>query len=443
MTISLSEHFTFKKLLKFTFPSILTMVFISIYGVVDGLFISNIVGTDAFASVNLVMPFLTIIGGFGSMFGTGGSALISKTLGEGNIPKAKQYFTMILKVTLIAGIIFSILGFCFMEAISYALGATEEMIDDCVNYGGSVVIFSTFLLFQYVFQSFLITAGKPRLNLIVTLIAGISNMILDALFMAVFKWGVIGAGIATGISQMLGGLIPLFYFLFMKNKTALGFAKSKIEFKTIGKISLNGISEMLSTISASITGILYNHQLMSYAGKNGVSAYGVIMYTSFIFIAIFVGYSNGSAPLVSYHYGAENKDEVKGLLKKSLIFVITSGLVMFTLGMLLAPFLAKIFVGSDRNLYQMTLEALHICFFVFIIMGINIYASSFFTALNDGITSGVISFTRSLIFPIILIIVLPLFMKLTGIWLSLLLGEFLSLPVSICYLIFLRKKYQY
>ncbi|MDO4570253.1 MAG: MATE family efflux transporter [Planctomycetia bacterium] len=443
MKIRLSDHFTFRKLLRFTFPSMMMMVFVSIYGVVDGLFISNCVGKTAFAAVNIVMPFIMMIGGIGAMLGTGGSALVAKTLGEGDHDRAHRYFTMMIQVMVLVGVFFSIVGMVFIRPVSIFLGADEALLPDCVLYGRTALAFNAALLMQYTFQSFLITAEKPKLGLWVTILAGGTNIVLDALFMVVFPWGVMGAALATGLSECVGGVIPLCYFLSKRNQTSLRFVRTRWEVWSICKACGNGASEMMSTISASITGILYNRQLMAYAGEDGVAAYGVIMYASFLFIGIFTGFSNGSAPIVGYHYGAKNHAELKNILRKSLTFVLFAGGVMMVSGSALAEPLANIFVGYDRGLTQMTIHALRICFVAFLIIGVNVYASSFFTALNNGSVSAAISFLRSLLLPVVTIIILPILFGLDGIWYSLPAGEALALFVSVAFLMTNRKKYQY
>lgn len=443
MKIHLSDHFTYRKLLRFTLPSIIMMIFTSLYGIVDGLFISNFVGTTAFASINLVMPFIMVLGGVGAMLGTGGSALVAKTLGEGDQERANRYFTMMIRLMVIIGVFFSVIGVVFIRPVSYFLGATDAMIANCVLYGRVVLIFNAALLTQYTFQSFLVTAEKPKFGLIVTVIAGVTNMVLDALFIAVFGWGITGAALATGLGQLVGGLIPLIFFLSKKNTTMLRFAKTKFEARVILKACGNGLSEMMSSISGSITGVLYNRQLMRYAGENGVAAYGVIMYAAFIFIAIFAGYSNGSAPIVGYHYGAENHNELKNMLRKSLTLMGVAGIAMMLLGFYLAQPLSRIFVGYDEDLMVLTVRAFRICVFAFLLIGINIYASSFFTALNNGGISAAISLLRALLFPVATIIILPRFFALDGVWLSLPIGEVFSLIVSLVFLMTNKKKYQY
>lgn len=345
MKIQLSDHFTYGRLLRFTLPSILMMIFISIYGMVDGYFVSNFVGKTAFASVNLIIPYLQIIGGVGAMLGVGGSALVAKTLGEGDIPRARRYFTMMMYLMLGTSLFFTVLGIAVLRPVAYLFGATDAMIDDCMIYGTICLIFTTALQAQYTFQSYLVVAEKPKFALVVVILAGCTNMVLDYLFMAVLKFGVAGAALATGLSQCVGGIVPLVWFLSKRNTSALRFAKTKFEAWPMLKACANGSSEMMSSVSASVTGILYNLQLMKYAGEDGVAAYGVVMYAAFIFIGIYAGYSSGSSPIMGYHYGAGNHREMKNVLKKSLILLSCSAVVLSVAAIALARPIASLFVG--------------------------------------------------------------------------------------------------
>lgn len=443
MEIQLSDHFTYKRLLRFTLPSVAMMIFMSVYGVVDGLFVSNYVGKTAFASVNLIMPFIQILGGVGAMLGVGGSALVAKTLGERDNHRANRYFTMMMYLLLIVGGVFTVLGIVFIRPVSYLLGATEGMIDDCEIYGRTVMLFSIFMHMQYQFQSYLVVAEKPNLGLIVTIAAGITNMVLDALFVAVFDWGIIGAAIATGMSQFVGGVVPLMWFLSSRNHSQLHFTKTKMECKPILRACINGASEMLSSVSGSITGMLYNLQLMKYAGENGVASYGTVMYATFVFVAVLMGYSTGSSPIVGYHYGAQNHAEMKNLLRKSMVILLLGGTALTGISLLAAEPVSRIFVGYDAELMEQTVRAFRICSLPFIIMGVGMYTSSFFTALNDGIVSMEISVLRSMIFPICCIIVLPMLYQLDGVWYSLVASEVLSVGASVLFLLAKRKKYHY
>ncbi|MCU6747717.1 MATE family efflux transporter [Faecalicatena acetigenes] len=442
MAIQLSDHFNYKRLLKFVFPSIIMMVFTSIYGVVDGLFVSNIVGKAAFAAINLIMPVDMIFGGIGFMLGTGGSALVAKTLGEKEPEKANRYFTMMILITVIIGVIISAIGIGIMRPVSIFLGADEAMLPNCILYGRIMMAFNVSFMLQNAFQGFLITAEKPSLGLAVTVIAGITNMVLDALFIGVFHWGVAGAAFATGVSQCVGGLIPLFYFL-RPNRSLLRLVKTKLEIRPIVKACVNGSSEMVSSVTSSVVGILYNFQLLKYAGQNGVASYGVLMYVQFTLAAIFIGYSMGIAPVIGYHYGADNHSELKNLLKKSTLLMVGIGGIMVLNAEVFAVPLAKIFVGYDMDLLNMTVHALRISSLAFLITGFNVFASSFFTALNNGGISAAISFLRTFIFKFATVLILPLIVGLDGIWWADVSAEIFAFLLSIIFLVTQRKKYHY
>ena len=443
MTIQLSEHFTYKKIFRFALPSIVMMVFTSIYGVVDGTFVSNFVGKTPFAAVNLVWPFLMILGAFGFMIGTGGSALVAKTLGENKKEDANRYFTMLITLVVILGVLLTIIGLIVLRPLSSALGASGQMLEDCVTYGRTLMIFNTAFMLQSVFQSLFITAEKPRLGLIMTVAAGLINMVLDALFIAVFKWGLVGAALASGLSQCIGGILPLIYFLSSKNDTPLKFVKTKLEGKILLKACANGVSELMTTVSSSLVSMLYNFQLMRLAGQNGIAAYGAVMYVEFAFIAVFIGYSIGTAPIVSYHYGSENHNEVKNMLQKSFKIMSVLGITMMVLAQILASPLAKVFVGYDKKLFDMTVHGFRLFSFYFILAGINIYASSFFTALNNGMISAIISFSRTLGFETLAVIILPIFLQLDGVWLAITVAEICAFVISISFLIAKKEKYHY
>lgn len=442
MNIQLSEHFSYRKLLRFTLPSIVMMVFTSIYGVVDGFFVSNYAGKTQFAAVNLIMPFLMILGTIGFMFGTGGSALVSKTMGEGKKEKAQQIFSLLIYASIALGIVFSVTGILFLRPVAVALGAKGEMVGDCVLYGRIILSALTAFILQNEFQSFFVAAEKPQLGLLVTVAAGVANMVLDALFVAVFKWGIAGAALATAVSQMVGGLVPFFYFL-RPNTSILRLVKSKFEGRVLLRACTNGSSEMMSNLSMSLVSMLYNGQLMKFAGEDGVAAYGVLMYVNFVFLAIFIGIGIGSAPIVSYHYGAENHAELKSLRRKSTVVILVFSAAMFVLAQLLALPLSKVFVGYDEGLLGMTCRAFRICSFMFLLAGINIYGSAFFTALNNGLVSALISFLRTLVFQVVAVLIFPVFLKLDGIWLSVVVAEVLSALVTVAFLVGLKKKYHY
>lgn len=442
MKIQLSDHFTYGKLFRFCLSPIIMMVFTSIYGVVDGLFVSNYVGKIPFAAINLVMPFIMVLGGLGFMVGTGGSALVAKTMGEGDNERANRYFSMMVEFTTLLGVCATVIGVILMPQISRWLGATDAMLNDCVVYGRIVLGFNVTFMLQNIFQTFLTTAEKPKLGLAVTIAAGVTNMVLDALFIAVFHWGVAGAAIATGISQSVGGILPFIFFA-RPNSSLLKLKWTKLEGKVLLKACANGSSELMSNISSSIVSVLYNFQLLKYAGENGVAAYGVLMYIQFIFVAMFIGYTVGTAPVIGYHYGAQNCDELKSMLRKSLKIMGTSGIVMMILAIILAAPLAKIFVGYDPELFDMTTRAFKIFSFAFIFSGVNIFSSSFFTALNNGAISAAISFLRTLVFQLLSVLLLPLIFGLEGIWFAITAAEVFALIISIVFLVKKRGQYHY
>ena len=442
MNIQLSDHFNYRRLFRFTLPSIVMMIFTSIYGVVDGLFVSNFVGKTPFAAINLVMPFIMILGGVGFMIGTGGSALVSKTMGQNEPEKANRIFSMMIELTLLVGALLSIVGIAFIEPIARLFGASEAMLPECVLYGRIVLAFNAAFMLQNVFQAFLVTAERPHMGLYVTVAAGVTNMVLDALFIAVFKWGVAGAAIATGLSQCVGGLIPLIYFI-RPNKSPLRLKLAALQLPPILQACANGSSELMSNISGSLVSIAYNAQLMKYAGENGVAAYGVLMYVQFIFVAIDVGYAVGCAPIVGYHYGAQNHGELKNMLRKSLFLMSISGVMLTLLAAALAAPLARLFVGYDQALFDMTRHAFRLFSLSFLLAGINIYVSSFFTALNNGAVSAIVSFLRTLVFQMLCVLVLPIFFGIDGIWWAMAVAEVFAFILSLSFLIGKRNKYHY
>lgn len=442
MNIQLSDHFTYKKLLRFTLPSIVMMIFTSVYGVVDGFFVSNYVGKNPFTAVNFIMPFLMILGAVGFMFGTGGSALISKTIGEGKQDKAKSLFSLFVYTSFVCGLILAILGIVFIRPIAAVLGAEGTLLDNCVLYGRIILIALPAYILQMEFQSFFVTAEKPQLGLAVTVASGVTNIVLDALFVAVFDWGLVGAAVATALSQAVGGIIPLIYF-FGPNKSLLRLTKTKYDGKALLKACTNGSSELMSNVSMSLVSMLYNAQLMKFAGEDGVAAYGVLMYVNLIFLAAFIGYSIGTAPIIGYNYGAQNNSELKSLLKKSLVIIGLFSIVMFGFAIILAKPLAGIFVSYDKELFDLTIRGFYIFSFSFIFAGFAIYGSSFFTALNNGLISAIISFLRTLVFQIGAVSILPHFFGIDGIWVSIVVAELMAAIVTVIFIIAKRSKYNY
>ena len=442
MNIQLSDHFTYRRLIRFVIPSVAMMILTSIYGVVDGLFVSNFVGKTPFAAVNLVIPFTMILGAFGFMLGTGGTALVAKTLGEGRQEEANRIFSMLIYFALGLGVLLTIFGIAVLKRIVIKMGADDAMLRHCMIYGRIVLLGIPFYMLQNMFQNFLIAAEKPQLGLIVTIAAGVTNMVLDALFIAVLGWGAAGAAAATALGQCVGGLVPFVYFA-RKNSSRLALVKTKLLGGALLRTCTNGSSELVSNISMSSVGMLYNAQLMKVAGENGVAAYGVILYVNFIFIAIYLGYAYGSAPIVAFNYGAGKKAELQNVLKKSLKLLLGTGIVLLSIGVLFAGVLSGLFVGYDAQLYAMTVRGLRFYAVSFLLSGFNIFGSSFFTALNNGMVSAAISFLRTVVFEVAAVLILPLFFGLDGVWCAITVAELASILITIGAFSALRKRYQY
>ena len=440
--IQLSDHFTYPRLLRFVYPSIVTMIFTSIYGVVDGLFVSNVVGATEFASLNLVMPYLMILYGIGFMIATGGTALVASELGAGEKKRAEAHFSGLVLFTLLFGIVLGIIGVFTVRPVSRLLGATDEMIEHCTTYGRVCSYFVAPFMLQCVFHHFLTAAEKPRLGLYITIAAGLTNAALDFLFIYVFRWGLTGAALATGLGQCVGTVLPLIYFL-RPNESLLQLQKPKLELQPILRACGNGSSELMSNISSSIVGMLFNYQLIRLLGENGVSAYGVIMYIQFIFVAIYIGYSIGSAPIISFHYGAGNHGELQNMLRKSVILNFACGALLTVLAQILAPTFASIFVGYDKELCDLTIKAFRIFSLCFLFAGFDIFVSGFFTALNNGLVSAAISFLRTLLFETGCVIFLPMLVGVDGIWWSVAVADLFALILSAVFLFTNRKKYRY
>ena len=443
MRVQLSDHFTYSKLIRFVIPSIVTMIFTSIYCVVDGLFVSNLVGKTPFAAVNLIWPFIMAFSVIGFMLGAGGSALVSRSLGEGHRERANEEFSLIVYVAIVLGLIVTAVGIAIMRPVAIALGAEGELIDLCVHYGNIVMAAQTAFMLQTMFQIFFVTAEKPHLSLGFTAAAGVTNMVLDYVFIAVLGMGLTGAALATALSQVVGGLCPLIYFS-RPNSSLLRLGRTRWMGRALRQSCLNGSSELMTNLSTSVVNALYNLQLLRLAGQNGVAAYGVIMYANFIFIGVFVGYSFGVAPVVGYHFGAGNTDELKNLLRKSLTLMLAAGLAMLALGVGFAGPLSSIFVGYDEALLALTTRGFRLYAISFLLMGFNIFASSFFTALSNGPVSAAISFLRTLVFQAAAVFTLPLILPGTdGVWLAVVAAEALALAVAAFFFVKLKDRYQY
>lgn len=442
--IKLSDHFSYRRLIRFTLPSIGMMIFTSVYSVVDGFFVSNYAGKTPFAAINLIMPFLMILATVGFMFGTGGSAIVAKTFGQGDKEKANSYFSLFVYVTAFLGVVLAILGIVFIRPIAMLMRAEGEMLENAVVYARIILAALPFNVLQYLFQSFFVTAEKPHLGLIVTVSAGLTNMVFDAILVILLpqEYKLMGAAIATALAQSVGGIVPFVYFV-RKNSSMLRIGKTRFDIKAVLKACTNGSSEFMSNVSMSLVGMLYNVQLINYAGEDGVAAYGVMMYVSMIFSAAFVGYSIGTAPIIGYHDGAQNHNELKGLLRRSLIIIGAFGVAMVLSAEVLAEPLAKMFVGYDAALMELTVSGFRVFALSFIFMGYAIFASGFFTALNDGITSAIISFLRTIVFQVAAVIILPLIWKIDGVWISIVVAEVMAVVFSGIFIVAKRNRYHY
>ena len=442
MTIQLSDHFTYSRLIRFTLPSIAMMIFTSIYGVVDGIFVSNFAGKTAFAAINLIMPYIMVFGTLGFMVGTGGTALVSMTLGTGDRKKANEIFSLLTYTAIIGGIVLTVLSIAFMRPAARLLGAEGQMLEDAVTYGCIVQSVLTAYILQFAFQSFCMAAEKPNLALIMTLVSGCANIVLDALFVGLLRWGLIGAAVATATAQATGAIIPIVYFA-RPNPSLLRLGRCRFDGKALLRTATNGSSELMSNLSMSLVSMLYNLQLMAHAGEDGIAAYGVIMYVNFIFIAVFIGLSIGAAPIIGFNHGAQNHAELRNVLKKCLTLLLGFALVLTLAAELLARPLAGIFVGYDAALHELTTRGFRIYILSFLLCGFNIFGSSFFTALNNGLISALISFLRTLVFQIGAVLVLPLIFKLDGIWWSVVAAELGSLMLTLWFMARYRHRYHY
>lgn len=442
VAIKLSDHFTYGRLVRFALPSIAMMIFTSIYSVVDGLFVSNFAGKEALAAVNLVFPLAMALGSVGFMFGTGGAALVAKTMGEGDAVRANRLFSFIVIAAVLTGAALCGAGALALEPLLGALGAEGALMEQGLVYGFMLLGALPFFVVQNVFQSFFIAAEKPKVGLAVVVAAGVTNIALDYLFIAVLGWGIAGAALATAAGQILAAAASAAFFA-RSATSRLRFARPVVDFRALGKTCVNGSSELMTEVAASVVSTLYNLQLMSLAGADGVAAYGVIMYVNFIFTAVFFGFAMGTGPIVSYHYGARNAGELQGLFRKSFTLVGVTGVAMVALTQLLAAPLVNVFVGYDPELVAMTLHGFRIYALAFLVCGFNIYGSAFFTALNNGKVSALISFMRTLVFETSTVMLLPLAWGIDGVWSAIIVAEACALVLTAFFLVYLRKPYGY
>lgn len=440
--ISLTDHFTWGKLARYVAPGVIMMLFTSLYTVVDGIFVSNFTGKTSFAAVNLIFPIVAIYDGFGFMFATGGTALVAKTIGEGDRDRANRYFSLIVYVTFVLGAVIALVGALTMRPLAIRLGATGQLLDDAVTYGVIFVVGTPAFVMQSLFQSFFAAADKPRLGLLFIVAAGLTNILLDGIFVAILHWGVGGAAFASVMSQVVGGLIPLIYFV-RPNSSLLRLGKTAWYGKALAKTCLNGSSEFVVNISFSLVNIVYNYQLMRLAGENGITAFGFIMYVCFFFLAFFFGYDVGMAPIVGYNLGAGNQKELHNVFVKSLWIVLVAGGCMLGLSQALAVPLGKLYLGYDQTLLEMSVHGFRLYAVAFLIVGLNIWGSAFFTALNNGFVSGALALLRTFAFQLVFVLTLPLALGIDGVWWACSASEGAAAVVTIGCLAGLRSRYGY
>lgn len=442
MKVELSGHYSVRRLALTSLPAIAMMMITSIYSIVDGFFVSNFAGSTEFAALNLVWPALALVSAIGLMIGTGGSALVSKTIGEGDTGRACSIFTMLIRLCLEAGAVVTVLLFIFMKPVVVALGAEGDMIPLAVTYGRIVVLSMPMFILQMAFQSFYMTAERPELGTRMSIICGCLNIALDAIFIIGFGWGLTGAALGTTIALAAGGAYPLIFFASKRNRTHLRFVKTRgFDWGAILKACTNGMSEYVGNIALNVVSIGYNLQLMKYIGEDGVSAYGIIMYVGFIFAAVFIGYNLCVSQVIAFNYGAGNKAELKSLLFKSLGLIAAAGTVMTAIAEFTAPGLSRIFVGYDEGLCAITRHALRIYMLSFLLCGFNMFCSAWFTALGNGLVSALAAFVRTLVFELATVFILPGIIGIDGIWCSVCVAEVLAAIMAAALIYGFRKRY--
>lgn len=441
--MTLGGHYGARRLFISSLPLIGMMVLISIYSIVDGLFVSNLVGTTAFAALNLIWPAIGLVGALGLMVGTGGAALVSKTLGEGDEPRANRYFSMFVEFILLLSVVLAVPLLVWMEPLAVAIGAEGEMVRQCAIYGRICAAGMPAFMMQMGIQPFFMVAGRPRMGTWISLVSGLLNIGLDALFIIVCGWGLAGAAAGSMLACCFGGFYPLWYFSSRFNRSSLAFKATGFEFGPLAKACSNGLSEFVGNISFNIVSMCYNWQLMRFYGENGVAAYSVILYLGFIFVAVYSGYNMTVTPLVGFNFGAGNKRELRSLLRHSLTLMLVLGVLLAGTAELLAGPAARLFVGYDSELTALTVHATRLYAPSFLITGLTLFVSAWFTGLNNGPVSALASFSRTFVFELSCVFLLPVLLGVNGIWLSAPAAEILSLFLGAALLLRFRSRYGY
>ena len=441
MKKEISHQFGFLELVGFSFPAIIMLLITSLYTAVDGIFISRYVGSDGLSSVNIMLPLDMLAVGVGIMFGTGASAIIGQQLGAGKQQQARQNFTFITLAALVAGLVLSLCSVVFFKPLLGVLGATERLVPYCLQYGYILFGASVFTVVQVMYQALFITAGKSHLALTLTVVSGVLNIILDYLFIVVFNMGMAGAAWGTTIGRILGGVFPLIYFL--KDRGMLGFCKPKWNFKVVLLAMSNGSSEMVSNLATGVTTLLFNLAMMKIAGENGVAAMTIVLYTQFVFTAVYMGFSGSAAPVISYHYGGQNHTYLQKLFRYCLGIIGLSTLIMLVASVVFATPLITLFTPQGTAVFEMAYEGYLLFIWNFLFAGFNIFASGLFTAFSNGKISALISFLRTLVFVVGCVLLLPQVIGMNGIWLSIPLAEFFTFLVAVVLVVRYGKQYHY
>lgn len=427
MSHSINQDITPAGLLKFAAPSIVMMVFMSLYTIVDGIFVSRFLGSNALSSLNIVYPVISVAIALSTMLGTGGSAIISKYLGEGKNERAREALTQFVVLTLLLSFVLLILSEMFLTPISRLLGASDVLLADCRLYLGASMLFAPACMLQAVFQSFLVTAGRPGLGLLLMTGAGICNMILDYVLIVPCQMGIAGAALATGIGQCIPAVCGLCFFLFTRQD--LRFCRFTFSAKEILDACYNGSSEMVSQLSNAVITFLFNIVMMSLAGEHGVAAITILLYGQFLFNAVYLGFSIGISPVIGFQYGAGDRTKLRKIYRISFLSVAISSVVIVAAAICFSPTIVAIFT-KDQRTFELASVGFRLFAVNFLFSGINITSSGFFTALSNGKVSALISFSRTLVFIVISLLILPRILGITGAWIAIPVAEFLTLLIS-------------
>lgn len=426
---SIGREFGFFSLLKFALPSVIMMMVMGLYSMVDSMFVSRFVSTNALSAINVVYPVINLLIGLGVMLASGGSAVIAAKMGAGKTDEARRDFSMIVTIGLASSIVIAVAGLIFIRPIVTFLGASELLVDYAVTYLAIILMFAPANMLQMLFQMFFVTAGRPGLGLTFIIGAGLVNAVLDYVFIVPLGMGIAGAALATGIGYLIPAAAGLIFFFGKKKE--LYFTKPKFSAAVLGSSCSNGSSEMVSNLSMAVVTLVFNRIMMNLAGEDGVAAVTIVMYAQFLLSSIFMGFSLGVQPVISFHHGAGNRRNLKGIYRHCIVFIAIAAVSVFAVAMTLGPTLTTIFTPKDTNVWTLAVRGFMILPFCFLLEGFSIYASAAFTALGDGKTSALISFLRTFLFILTGLLTLPLAFGIDGVWLAVPVAELCSVLVVI------------